>query len=322
MIDTPVALILFNRPEETRRVFAEIARARPSRLFVIADGPRPDHPDDVERCQAARVVTEQVDWECEVYRNYAEVNLGCGLRPASGISWVFDEVEEAIILEDDCVPRPSFFRFCGELLERYRDDDRVMMIGGRYDQYSKTEWARLFRYSYTFAHSHTNWGWATWRRAWRQFDIEMKQWPRMRESSWLVDMFEDRRVADAWARIFDKFHAMGQETHAWDIQWTFCCFARRGLAILPRTHLVSNVGFGEDATHTRRQDTARERGALLPSDMAFPLVHPPAVARDVEFDRLASAALVATERMEDPGWRRTVRRRVRRAISRMLTALH
>jgi hypothetical protein len=230
-------------------------------------------------------------------------------------------VEEAIILEDDCVPRPSFFRFCSELLERYRHDDRIMMIAGRYDQYRMAEWARHFRYSYTFAFNHNNWGWATWRRAWRHYDMEVTQWPRLRDSSWLIEMFGDRRVADFWKKHFEEAYAAGTDTHFWDYQWTFMSFARRGLAIIPSTHLVSNVGFGEAATHTRRRDPARERGALLASDMEFPLVHPPAVVRDVGFDRLVSAALVARERTGNPGWRGKMGRRVRRAVSRMLTVL-
>src|SRR5712692_5523584 len=130
MLTTPVALIIFNRPETTARVFAEIAKARPSRLLLVADGPRLDHPEDVEKCTATRAIVEQVDWPCEVLTNFSEANLGCKMRPVSGINWVFENVEEAIILEDDCLPHPSFFPFCQELLERYRDDQRVMMIGG------------------------------------------------------------------------------------------------------------------------------------------------------------------------------------------------
>jgi hypothetical protein len=196
-----------------------------------------------------------------------------------------------------------------------------VFFAGRYDQYRKAEWTRIFRYSYTFAHSHSHWGWATWKRAWKHHDMEMKPWPGLRDSSRLLDMFEDQRVADFWTRTFDEFHTMGLEAHTWDYQWTFMSFARRGLAIIPSTHLVSNVGFGEDATHTRRRDPARERGALLGSDMEFPLVHPPAVVRDVEFDRLVSAALVAMDRTRNPGWRRKMARRVRGAVSRMLTVL-
>jgi hypothetical protein len=316
--NSPVALIIFNRPEHTARVFAEIARARPSRLFVIADGPRQDHPADVERCAAARAVTEWVDWGCEVHRNYADVNLGCGLRPASGISWVFEHVDEAIILEDDCLPRPSFFMFCEELLKRYRDDERVMMIGGRYHQYRMSAWSRRFQHSYAFAYSHTNWGWATWKRAWQHFDMEVRQWQELRDTRWLYDMFGDHRVVDFWSGIFDEAYAGGREAHFWDYQWTFACFARRGLAILPRTHMVTNLGFGPEATHTRRLDPERELGALLTSDMAFPLTHPPDVVRNEALDRLTSAALVDRR---PRGLRSRVRRRLRGALARMRTVL-
>ncbi len=130
MINTPVVLIIFRRPDLTARVLKAIAAVRPRTLLVVADGPRPDRPDDVEACAAARAVIERVDWDCEVVRNYSDVNLGCGRRPATGISWALERVDEAIILEDDCVPHPTFFRFCEEMLERYRDDERVMHIGG------------------------------------------------------------------------------------------------------------------------------------------------------------------------------------------------
>lgn len=320
MCETPVALVIFNRPDLTRRVFAEIARARPPKLFVIADGPRSDHDRDVEECAEARAATEQVTWDCEVIRYYADHNLGCGLRPATGLDRVFQQVEEAIILEDDCVPRPSFFRFCDELLARYRDDDRVMMVGGRYSQYRMEEWAKHFIHSYTFAFNHTNWGWATWRRAWEHFDLRMERWPRVRDTAQLFDMFEPE-VARFWTRIFEHAHSAGESPHFWDYQWTFACFARRGLAVLPSRHLVSNVGFGDGATHTRRIDPGREWGAVLDGDLSFPLLHPPEVARHVELDRMASARILAGHDDARIGWRRRIGRRLRRSANRFARPL-
>src|SRR5262249_54066021 len=129
-MDTAVAVIVFNRPEVTARVVNEIARAQPSRLFVIADGPRDDRPGEAEKCAATREVIERVDWSCEVLKNYSDVNLGVGFRPATGIRWVFEHVDRALIFEDDCVPNQTFFRYCDELLEKYRDDERVMHISG------------------------------------------------------------------------------------------------------------------------------------------------------------------------------------------------
>ena len=168
----PVVLIIFNRPKLTEVVFQAIREAKPPKLFLVADGPRPNRPDDIPRCAAARKVVEKVDWDCEVLRNYADENMGCGCRPASGITWVFSQVEEAIILEDDCVPSPSFFPFCQELLDRYRTDERVMHIGGMNWQSGH----RRSPFSYFFSKYPQCWGWATWRRAWAHYDFTMRYW--------------------------------------------------------------------------------------------------------------------------------------------------
>ena len=128
MLNTPVAFLIFNRPETTHRVFAEIARARPRRLLIVADGPRSEA--DADKCRAARAVIERVDWQCDILTNYSDINLGCKRRISSGLSWVFEQCEEAIVLEDDCLPDPTFFRFCAELLDKYRNDQRIMMISG------------------------------------------------------------------------------------------------------------------------------------------------------------------------------------------------
>jgi len=175
MLRTPVVLIIFNRPPTTERVFAEIAKARPQKLFVVADGPRPERSGEAEKCAAARAVIDRVDWECEVLRNYAEVNLGCRQRPPTGISWVFEQVAEAIILKDDCVPHPTFFRFCEELLEKYREDERVMHISGSNFQPGYTRGP----FSYYFSRFNPIWGWASWRRAWQHYDLNMKLWAEL-----------------------------------------------------------------------------------------------------------------------------------------------
>jgi hypothetical protein len=273
---TPVALIIFNRPEVTRRVFQEIARARPQKLLVIADGPRAGHPTDAERCADARAIIDEVDWECEVLTNYSPVNLGCKMRPASGISWVFEQVEQAIIFEDDCLPHPSFFPYCDEMLERYSGDERVMMISGNNFQMGR----KRTRYSYYFSRYPHTWGWATWRRAWRHFDAEIKLWPELRETSWLFDILGNRAAAEHWRAQFD---ALAKMTSVWDYQWVFACWAQNGLTILPSTNLVSNIGWGDDATHTKATEDRLAR--ILAGEMSFPLEHPPYMIRNLEADR-------------------------------------
>ena len=184
---TPVLIIIFNRPDTTRRVFAEIAKARPATLLIAADGPRVDRPEDLDRCAAARRVVEQVDWDCDVRAHYSDVNLGCGRGPATAITWAFEQVQEAIVVEDDCLPHPTFFRFCDELLERYREREQVMHICGNSlrwfsddDTRSAERAGTTERLSYWFSwHNVCGGGWATWRRAWRHFDLEVKLWPEL-----------------------------------------------------------------------------------------------------------------------------------------------
>ncbi len=277
---TPIAFIIFNRPNTTERVFAEIAKAKPQKLFVIADGPRSDRPGETEKCAATRAVIERVDWPCEVIKNYSETNLGCGRRPATGISWVFEQVEKAIILEDDCLPHPTFFRFCEELLEKYRDDERVMMIGGTNSLFSQ----RQPPYSYHFSRIGTSWGWATWRRAWQHFDFEIKLWPALRNTPWLQDILEDPKAVAHCQDLYDKTYAGSDQVDYWDHQWSFTCWAQNGLVILPNINLVSNLGFGLDATHTLSPKS--NLANIAAAEMKFPLQHPPYVVRDAEADRL------------------------------------
>ncbi len=308
---TPVALIIFNRPNTTAHVFAEIAKAKPSKLLVIADGPRPGRPGEEEKCAAARGVIERVDWECEVLKNYSDVNLGCGRRPATGISWVFEQVEEAIILEDDCVPHPSFFRFCEELLERYRDDERIMHIAGSNFLCGPAQ----TKFSYYFSCFNICWGWASWRRAWSYFDPKCKLWPQLKETSWLADLIKDERAVEHWAREFERaYHEEGYRNHVWDHQWTFAIWANSGLSILPRANLVNNIGCCPDATHTL--DSRDPRAKFPTVEMEFPLKHPQNVLRCVEADRRVIQELIVPTM--SPGVTRY--RRMRQAVSRSLPA--
>ncbi len=303
VMETPIALIIFNRPATTRRVFNEIARAQPQKLLVIADGPREGHPTDAEKCAAARAVIDGVDWDCEVLTNYSEQNLGCKIRPATGISWVFENVEEAIIFEDDCLPHPTFFRYCSELLERYRDDERVMMISGDNFQGGRTRTP----YSYYFSRYVHSWGWGSWRRAWQHFDVEIKLWPVLRETLWLEDILGDDAAVAYWRSLFDSV-ANGSISKAWDYQWLFACWAQSGLAITPEVNLVSNIGFGEDATHT-----VASTGVInLPvEEMDFPLRHPPFMSRNREADQFNFTHVFAGQR---PGLYPRLRRRLSAAV--------
>lgn len=280
-MQTPVALILFNRPELTARVFAAIRGARPARLFLIADGPRTSA--ERARTDAARGVVAQVDWPCEVSTRFADGNLGCGRNVAAGLDWVFGQCDRAIILEDDCLPHPSFFPFCEELLARYADEHRVSMISGDNFQPADRPVPATGESYYFSAIAHV-WGWATWRRVWtRWFDASMQAWPADRETAWLYDLLLDDRVRQTYRRAFDAVHAGRVDT--WDAQWQLAVWRSRGLVALPSGNLVSNLGFGADATHTKKADSRDANLPVVP--MRFPLAHPRAIVRDAAADLVA-----------------------------------
>ncbi len=259
----------------TEQVFATIRRAQPETLLLVADGPRPDVPTDADQCLAAQAAVARIDWPCQVHRNYSERNLGCRNRVASGLDWAFQLVEEAIVLEDDCVPHhPSFFRFCEDLLEYYRDEPRVMCISGSNFQNG----IRRGEGSYYFSLFNHCWGWATWRRAWSQFDVKASSWPALRETNLLADLFPDSSHADYWARRFERVYSARADT--WDFQWTLACWAHQGLTCTPNANLVANIGYGPEATHTMREENPAE----LSHEMEFPLRHPASIQRDMAAD--------------------------------------
>jgi len=278
---TPVAFIIFNRPDLTSQVFAEIARARPEKLLVIADGPRPDREGEDAKCAATRAIVEHIDWPCTILKNYSDVNLGCGHRPATGLRWLFEQVEEAIILEDDCVPHPTFFPFCEELLDHYRDDERVMHISG--DNFTSSKKGNVC--DYFFSYYPISWGWATWRRAFQHYDSDINLWPMLRNTGWLAEILVgNEKAISYWTRIFDKAHLEGDRNGYWDFQWLFACWAQRGLSILPGVNLISNIGFEARGTHTR--SPSDQRANFPTGEMRFPLKHPPCVIRRRDEDDL------------------------------------
>lgn len=273
---TPIVFLIFRRPEVTSRVFESIRQARPSKLFIVADGPR--NESEVELCQKARDVTEKIDWDCDVIRNYSDVNLGCCKRVSSGLDWVFNQVETAIILEDDCLPSLSFFPYCEELLTRYRHDERVMHIGGHNFLCSNLD----SPYSYYFSGLTQVWGWATWRRAWEKYDINMSNWPFIREQyPSIFEIFATSKERSMRKILWDK--VFRDEIDTWDYRWLFAVRSQSGLCILPRENLISNIGFGDGATHTlEKEDSLRSN--LNRVEITFPLQHPDFMLRDTVSD--------------------------------------
>jgi len=274
-LDTPVLLLVFNRPDTTRQVFEAIRRARPARLFIAADGPRKERPGEAEKCELARSVVDNVDWDCTVSTLLHDENLGCRTAVSSAIDWFFAQVEEGIILEDDCLPSQSFFSFCQELLERYRHDTRVMQISGSNFLEVKIE------ESYLFSKYGPIWGWATWRRAWNFYDVEMKLWPLIKERRLHCNFCINEDEVLAREEIFNAVYERRVDT--WDYQWVFARLINSGLSITPKQNLISNIGFAEEATHTR--DSGDRRNNLKRHEIEGELFHPCFLLNDKNYDK-------------------------------------
>lgn len=281
---TPVAFIIFKRPYTTEKVFEAIRQAKPPKLFVIADGPRRNHLGEAEQCQSARDIIQRVDWECEVYKNYSDVNLGCGKRLPTGLDWVFSHVEEAIILEDDCLPNSTFFSFCEELLEKYRYDERIASISGQNVQFGR----QRTNYSYYFSKYNHVWGWATWRRAWQSFDFNMALWPEIKQREFLRDILGNDEAAKAWARVLQDTYDKRLNT-VWDFQWQFACWVNNRLSILSNTNLISNIGFGAGSTNV--SNSKSKHATISTNKIEFPLEHPPFMICDAQSDNFTQNTL-------------------------------
>lgn len=270
-LDTPVALLIFNRPDFAEAVLRAVAAVRPKRLFVFADGPRT--AEEAALCADTRAVIKP-DWPCELTMEVSAVNLGCRERSASGFDRVFAECETAIFLDDDCIPDPTFFRFCEEMLERYRDDDRVMSItGANY----LGRWTRGWRgSSYHFSHLGSPWGWASWRRAWDRFDNTMQAWHHPTTKSRIRDLLGD----DMYEFQARRFDLVWDDRHSWDVAWLFAKLLDAGLTIVPAVNLVRNIG----CLGGKALPPSHPIANMPTTPMTFPLRHPRAVAVDRRYD--------------------------------------
>lgn len=275
--NVPILFLTFNRPKQTQRVFDAIRQMQPCKLYFAADGARENRAGEREICEEVRsIVLDNVDWKCEVKTLLRDKNLGCRKAVSSAITWFFDNEPEGIILEDDCLPDLSFFLFCAELLEKYRNDQRIMMISGINHQKNKVRGD----YSYYFTRYNQIWGWASWRRVWDLYDENMTLLPEILDNGYLNDIFQDEVAAQKWARDFKRVFDGQHDT--WDYQFSFSCLIHGGVCINPMANLVSNIGFDENATHT---SIGSIQTANLPTfPMPFPLKHPPYIVRDAVAD--------------------------------------
>jgi hypothetical protein len=278
---TPILFLIFNRPETTRRVFEEIRKLRPNKLFIAGDGPRADHPEDREKVLHTREIVANIDWPCEVKTLFQEENLGCRYAPPTAVTWFFEQVEAGIILEDDCLPDPSFFPFCAELLERYANDTRVMQISGDCFQDNNSKFMDVNSYYFSiFPHL---WGWASWRRAWKQYDLAMVGWPEVRSQETLRSVLTDPAVYSYWEYLWNQYYDGSK--NSWDGPWAYACMMHNGLSINPTVNLISNIGFGSEATHTKDAESILSK--IPVSSMLFPLTHPKVIEPNTIADAFA-----------------------------------
>ena len=273
--ESPVLLVIWNRPEETQKVLESLRVAQPARLYVAADGPRNEAEEALVHATRELAIS-MVDWPCEIFTNFAESNAGCRLGVSRAIDWFFRHETAGIILEDDCVPHEDFYRFCSELLTRYRDDDRIMAIAGDNTAAVSIEQD----WSYCFVRYPHIWGWATWRRAWLHYDRDLDEWGRFRSSGQLADLFPDRIQRETWVHLLNRLLDEGvPDTWAW--RWSATIMMRGGLCVQPVTNLVSNIGFNERATHTRSRSTRAD----APAEKIYPLRHPPVAFPHLDAER-------------------------------------
>lgn len=263
MRDTPVLLLIFNRPEQTRRVFEVIRRQAPKLLFIAADGPRPGNKKDPELVKECRQITTMIDWDCTVQTRFRESNLGCGAAPADAISWFFGQVDEGIILEDDCEPNDSFFDYCHAVLQKYRDDPSIMAVCGTSYQPKP-----LDQNSYYFSRYVHVWGWATWSRAWSKYNFDLSGEDVRTRQNVIDNTFFNPRERRLWAH---NMRSIINGLDAWDYQWMYWIWKNNGLVIIPWKNMVSNIGFGELATHTLDADSPQ---ANIHRHELSELIHP------------------------------------------------
>lgn len=283
MLNTPVLLIIFNRPETTKKVFEVIRTVKPTKIFIAADGPRKSVSNDEENCHQARDIVSLIDWPCEINTLFQEKNLGCSLAPRAAFDWFFSHEPEGIILEDDCLADVSFFNYCSILLEKYRDDERIISINGSNLGYELSDGN-----SYTFSRFMNMWGWATWKRSADIIDYEVKEWLTIKKPLQKLYQVLRQNIFDSdinwykyWKDKFDKTVNNKDKTW-WDWQWIYYQIMNKKYSIVPSVNLVTNIGFNEEATHTKEYNNPAS--GIKNNKIEFPLIHPSKMSPDILYE--------------------------------------
>jgi hypothetical protein len=267
----PILFLIFNRPDTTARVFEAIQLARPARLYLAADGARKDRVSEQEVVNEVRRIVMQVNWPCQVFKLYRDSNLGCKRAVSSAIDWFFEHEEEGVILEDDCLPHIDFFLYCAQLLERYRDDERIGFIAGTALCDLRASGLTWGAEDYVFTRYPSVWGWATWRRVWKDYDVSISGWPERRRD--ITALTHNSRLTCINTALFDRVFAGGIDT--WDYQVSYMLWTTSRLAIVPRVNLIENIGFGPQATHTTNSNNPLAIMAKMHAErLTYPLRSP------------------------------------------------
>ena len=275
---TAVLFLIFNRLDTTKTVFEAIRKAKPPRLYIASDGAREMRADEADKVKTVRdYVLGNVDWDCEVKTLFRDRNYGCKMAVSGAIDWFFGNEEAGIILEDDCLPSQSFFWFCEELLERYKNDLRVWNIGGYKHPYLQGD-----AYSYTFSRFTQIWGWATWADRWKHYDVTLEKYKQNRNLLEDFEFFREDFENRSRKKILDRLSDGLIDT--WDYQWNFTVRVNHGLSIRPRVNLIQNIGFGAEATHTKGENKLIASNKAVEID--FPLKHPELIMVYKKDDRL------------------------------------
>lgn len=241
--NSPVLFLVFNRPLTTQKVFDAIKKVCPTKLYIASDGPRLGNFEDVEKCNQVKQICSEIDWKCEVKTLYRDVNLGCKYAISSSIDWFFENEEQGIILEDDCLPCDDFFKFCDLMLPLYKNDTRIRFIAG-----SNFQNGNRNKESYYFSNLSHVWGWAGWRRVWNSYDVELSSYKDIDALQAFKTIFNNSFLAEDWKNIIESL--LQSKINTWDYQLAITNMFNNGLSIMPSVNLISNIGFGKDATHT------------------------------------------------------------------------
>lgn len=277
MINVPILILTFNRPNHTSKLADILRKYKVSKIYVSSDGPRDGNKKDVKMVKQTRGLFKNDRWpESDIHVKFEDENLGCKKAVSKAITWFFQHVEQGIILEDDCLPNESFFSFCEQMLDRYKGDDRIMHISGTTFIGKNSDWITDDYYYSCYPHC---WGWATWKKSWERFDYDMKNWPLFKKSGFIENFIYNKIGARKWTEVFDTTHA--DKNSSWAYRWTYSCWENNGLSVHPKYNLVQNIGFDEHATHTKYSSNhhSDNRKELDP-----PYKKPPFLVRDHRLD--------------------------------------